>query len=144
MIGNGIRPELLVPETANDDPPPPQKKTQINWGKPGPFCDRMHKAIQNWFDNGEDKFDDNGEIISNHAIYARRVGIPCKTFYKYIYPDEKKHLVLGDGSRGKTKLLTDNKVKFTSEILARQDCANDSLSRKEAKDVIMDLNNNLS
>jgi hypothetical protein len=104
----------------------------------------MHEAIQNWFDNSEDRFDDNGEIISSHAIYAHRVGIPCKTFYKYIHPDEKKRLVLGDGSRGKTKLLTDKGVKFTGEILARQDRANDGLSRKEAKDVIMDLNNNLS
>jgi hypothetical protein len=144
MIADGTRPELLVPETANDPPPPPQKKARINWGKPGPFCDRMHKAIQNLCDNAKDRFDDNGKIISDHAIYARRVGIPCKTFYKYIHPDEKKHLVLGDGSRGKTKLLTNNEVKFTGEILARQDRANDGLSRKEAKDVIIDLNNNLS
>jgi hypothetical protein len=79
----------------------------------------------------------------NHAIYAHRVGIPCKTFYKYTHPDEKKHLVPGDGSHGKTKLLTENEVKFTGEILARQDRANDGLSRKEANDVIMDLNNNL-
>jgi hypothetical protein len=104
----------------------------------------MHKAIQNWFNIGEDRLDNNGECISDHAIYAHHVGIPCKTFYKYIHPDEKKRLVLGDGSHGKTKLLTDNKVKFTGEILACQHCTNDGLLRKEAKDVIMDLNNNLS
>jgi hypothetical protein len=104
----------------------------------------MHKAIQNWFNIGEDRLDDNGECINNHAIYAHRVGIPCNTFYKYIHPDEKKHLLLGDGSHGKTKLLTDNKVKFAGAILAHQDHANDGLSRKETKDVIMDLNTNLS
>ena len=104
----------------------------------------MHKAIQNWFNIGKDRLDDNEECISNHAIYARHVGIPCKTFYKYIHPDKTKRLVLGDGSRGKTKLLTDNEVKFTGAILAHQDRTNDGLSRKEAKDVIMDLNTNLS
>ncbi len=143
IIADGTHPELLLPEIAND-PPPPQKKTRINWSKPGPFRDRMHEAIQNCFNIGKDRLDNNGEGISDHAIYARRVGVPCKTFYKYIHPDEKMRLVLGDGSRGKTKLLTDNEVKFTGEILAHQDCANDGLSRKEAKDVIMDLNNNLS
>jgi hypothetical protein len=86
----------------------------------------------------------SGQCIINHAIYAPHVSIPCKTFYKYIHPDEKKRLLLGDGSCGKTKLLTNNKVKFTGAILARQDHANDGLSRKEAKDVIMDLNTNLS
>jgi hypothetical protein len=104
----------------------------------------MHEAIQNWFDIGKDRLDDNGECINNHAFYAHRVGISCNTFYKYTHPDEKKRLLLGDGSRGKTKLLTDNEVKFTGAILARQDCANDGLSRKEAKDVIMDLSTSLS
>jgi hypothetical protein len=104
----------------------------------------MHKAIQNWFNIGKDRLDDNEECISDHAIYARHVSIHCKTFYKYIHQDKTKHLVLGDGSRGKTKLLTNNEVKFTGAILARQDRTNDGLSRKEAKDVIMDLNTNLS
>jgi hypothetical protein len=104
----------------------------------------MHKAIQNWFNIGKDRLDDNSECINDHAIYACHVGIPCKTFYQCIHPDENKHLLLGDGSRGKTKLLTNDEVKFTGAILARQDHANDGLSRKEAKDVIMDLNTNLS
>jgi hypothetical protein len=104
----------------------------------------MHKAIQNWFNIGEDRLDDIRESISDHAIYAHHVGIPCKTFYKYVHPDKTKRLVLGDGSRGKTKLLTDNEVKFTGAILACQGRANDGLSRKEAKDLMMDLNTNLS
>jgi hypothetical protein len=83
----------LLPEIA-DDPPPPQKKMQINWGKPGPFCNKMHKAIQNRFNIGEDRLDNNRECISNHAIHAHCVGIPCKTFYKYIHPDEKSVLFL--------------------------------------------------
>jgi hypothetical protein len=89
MIADGTcPPELLLLADIANDTPPPQKKTQINWGKPGPgtFCDRMHKAIQNWFNIGKDRLDDNKECIKDHAIYACCVGIPCKTFYKYIHP----------------------------------------------------------
>ena len=128
IADGGTCPQLLLPKIVADDPPPPHKKTRINWGKPGPFRDLMKEAIQNWFGLGEDRFDDNGEIINDHAIYAHRVGIPPKTFYKYIHPDETKRLVLGDGSRGKAKLLTDNDVKFAGEVLARQDRTNDGLS----------------
>lgn len=125
-------------------PPPPlfpvqEKKTRINWGKPGPNRDKMSRAIDHWLNDGEDRFDFNGERIEDFVTYANYYGIPSKSFYRYIHPDETKRQSLGDGSRGKDKLLSDEEVRFAGQVIARQDRTNDGLSRKEAKDIIMDL-----
>jgi hypothetical protein len=46
---------------------------------------------------------------------------------------------LGDGMRGKPKLLSNEEVKFVGTVLAWQDCRNDGYSIKEATDLIMTL-----
>jgi hypothetical protein len=46
---------------------------------------------------------------------------------------------LGDGSRGKKRLMTTDKIKFTGCILARQDRVNDGLSTKETLDLVQEL-----
>ena len=136
-------PEELLSETAAAvlPPPPPSnaKKTRINWGKPGPDRDKMERAIDHWLNEGEDRFDFNGERIDDYVVYANYCDIPVNSLYRYIHPDASKRHKLGDGSRGKDKLLTDEEVRFVGQVLARQDRANDPYGRKQAKDIIMDV-----
>ena len=61
---------MITPPLASAPSHTPSKKIHINWGKPGPNHDRMEKAIHHWFTNGEYKFDSNGEMIVDPAIFA--------------------------------------------------------------------------
>jgi hypothetical protein len=115
------------------------KQKRINWGKPGPQHDKMSRAIDHWLNDRDDRFDANGERIKDYKTYANACGLPSMSLYRYIHPDVSKRIQLGDDSRGKEKLSTDEEVLFMGHVLARQDRANDGLSRKEAKDIIMDV-----
>ena len=77
-------------------------------------------------------------------MFANKVEIPPLTLFKYIRPDASKRAKLGNGDRGKKNLLTNQDVKFIGGVLARANRGNDGMSRKEAKDVIQDLNPNIS
>ena len=48
----------------------------------------MSRAIDHWLNDGEDRFDFNGERIEDFVTYANYYGIPSKSFYRYIHPDE--------------------------------------------------------
>ena len=94
-----------------DDTPrsPKQKKTKTrtNWGakenRP-----KMVKAINDWFKKEGDAIDSNGENIEL-SVYATLVGIPFHTLYKYCHPDPTKRQTLGNGNRGRPKLLDDGR-----------------------------------
>ena len=134
------RPAASVPPA----PAPARKKApRINWGK-GVHRDIMEKALRDWFNKTGYVFDDNGEAIDSWKVYANKVGIPHNTFFKYIHPDLGKRRTLGDGSRGKKKLLSDSDVKLAGAVFARADRGNDGMSRKEATDMIQDLNPDIS
>ena len=77
--------------------------------------------------------------MENRTIYAGLVGIPFNTLYRYIHPDEEKRQKLGNGERGRKKLVDGENCDFVAETLARQDRCNDGASRKEAIDIIMDI-----
>lgn len=69
--------------------PPAEKKTRINWSI-GEHRDKMEQAIEDWTDKVGQVYDDNGEEITDHRVFAALFGIPEKTFYKYIHPDPMK------------------------------------------------------
>ena len=71
------------------------------------------------------------------------MGIPPTTFHHYVHPDLDKRRMLHQANRGKPKLLTDSDVKLAGAVLARADRGNDGYSRKEATDLIQDLNPNI-
>ena len=139
-------PPKKKPAAKPDDvspPPSPRKKTRRNWGT-GEDRVLMEKAIDNWFNGGKLKYDDNGEEIMDCKIYAHILGIPSKSLYNYIHPDESKRFTLGDGSRGKKKILDDNEVEFAGALLTRADRGNEGLSRKEATDMIQEMKPDIS
>ena len=74
----------------------------------------MAKAISDWLNKTPDgdRFNNNGERMENMQTYAAAVGIPYKSLYKYIHPTLDKRQQLGDGTRGKAKILADDDVTF--------------------------------
>ena len=82
-------------------------------------------------------------FFSDHKVYANKMGIPPGTFYHYVHPDLDKRRTLHQANRGKKKLLSDADVKIAGAVLARADRGNDGYSRKEAADLIQDLNPNI-
>ena len=133
--------ELFTAKPEINSPPDAlcTKQKIINWGKPGPNHDKMLRTIDHWLNDGDDRFDTNGERFKDYRTYAHSCGIPPMSLYRYIHPDALKRLQLGDGSRGEEKLLTDEEVLFMGHVMARQDHVNDGLMRKEAKDIIVDV-----
>ena len=112
--------ELVTAEPEINPPVPPAPgamQKRINWGKPGPHRDKMLRAIDHWLNDGVDRFDDNGERITDYKTYANVCGIPSMSLYRYIHPDVSKRIHLGDGCRGKEKLLTDEEVLFLGHYL---------------------------
>eukprot|EP00957_Ditylum_brightwellii_P156034 11876390-Ditylum_brightwellii.AAC.1 len=91
----------------------------------------MEKAINDWFKKEGDAVDSNGENIEDMKIYASLVGIPFPSLYKYIHPNEEKRHILGNGERGRRKLLKLEDVQFLGETLCRLDRCNDGASKKE-------------
>ena len=128
-------------ESQSKEEEAPQKKKRRNWGV-GDDRLLMDKAVNDWFEKGELKYDDNGEEITDYRIYARRECIPVNTFYKYICTNNRRKI--GDGRRGKRRILEDEDIKFVGNVCARADRANDGLSRKEATDVIQQLKPNIN
>ena len=137
----------VTPENEEGSAPPSSARsittkeitTRLNWGK-SPHRKMLMEALDAWNNKEEMKFDENGEEIMDYKIFANRMRIPPPTFYAYIHPDPIKRRKLGQGERGKKKLLLDDEVKFAGEVLARQDRANDGYSSKEANDMILTLN----
>ena len=85
------------------------KKTRINWGK-GEHCDLLAKSIQDWLKKEGDTINENGEENCNAHEFANKLGIPPQTFCKYICMEN--HRILGDGSCGKKKWMTNDSFLF--------------------------------
>jgi hypothetical protein len=85
-------PEELVTAEPEINPPVPLgvKQKRINWGKPGPQHDKMSRAIDHWLNDGDDRFDANGERIKDYKTYANACGLPLMSLYRYIHPDVSK------------------------------------------------------
>jgi len=122
---------------------PKKKRSRINWGAP-PHRAKMETAINDWFQKTGDAVDSNGEAIEDASVFAGLVGIPYHTLYKYIHPEEGKRRILGNGERGRQKLLDNDDVQFLGETLARLDRCNDGASKKEGTDLVMSAVPNLS
>ena len=122
---------------------PKKKKSRTNWGAPA-NRQRIEKAISDYLNKEGNAIDRNGVFIENRTIYAGLVGIPFNTLYRYIHPDEEKRQKLGNGERGRKKLIDGENCDFVAETLARQDRCNDGASRKEAIDIIMDIEPDLT
>ena len=102
-----------------------KKKSRTNWGK-GEDHVKMDKAIHDWSKKEGDIYDDNGEMINDWKVFANRLGIPATTFYQYIQPNDPRQI--GDGSRGKKRLMKMDEIKFAGCVLAWADRGNDGLS----------------
>ena len=87
----------------------------------------------------ENAIDSNGVFIEDRNNYAGFVGIPYSTLYKYIHLDEEKRKILGNGRRGPHRLVEDEHCQFVAESLARRDRCYNDFSRKEAINIIMDI-----
>ena len=98
----------------------------------------MENALDDWHNDGETKYDDNGEEITDYVVFANKHGIPPSSFYKYINPNNPRQI--GDGTRGKKKLLNDDEIKLIGTVCARRDRANDGLTKSEATDLIQQVN----
>ena len=140
---------LQVLEDSDDDEyvsplpaPAKPKATRVNWTV-GEHRLLMEKAVNDWLKQTDSAYDANGELFSDHKVYANKMGIPPGTFYHYVHPDLDKRRTLHQANRGKKKLLSDADVKIAGAVLARADRGNDGYSRKEAADLIQDLNPNI-
>jgi hypothetical protein len=88
----------------------------------------LEKAIHDW-----EKMEGN----VNRYKFANKLGILPQTFYKYVCPYNPR--ILGDGSCGIKKLMANDDVAFVGCVLTCADLKNDSLSSKEAVDMIQEL-----
>ena len=100
------------------------------------------KAIQDWLNKEDDAINKNGEEILEAHLFTNKLGIPPQTFYKYICTENRR--ILGDGSRGKKKWMTNNDILFAGCVLACADRENNGLSLKEAVNMIQELKPNIT
>ncbi|KAK1739421.1 hypothetical protein QTG54_009964 [Skeletonema marinoi] len=77
-------------------------------------------------------------------VYAGLIGIPFNSLYKYLNPNKDERRILGNGERGRPKLLGVDDVQFLGETLARMDRCNDGASKKEGTDLVMSAVPNLT
>ena len=133
-----------VAEAVKDDDNAPKKKMgRTNWGKE-PHRGELKKAIDDYLNKTGNALDSNGEEIKDVYLYAGLVGIPFSTLYRYICPAEDKRRILGNGERGKKKLISNDNIQFIGETFTRLDRANDGASRQEGTDYLMSTVPNLS
>ena len=104
----------------------------------------LEKAIGDYLNKTGNALDSNGEEIKDVYLYAGLVGIPFSTLYRYICPAEDKIRILGNGERGKKKLISNDNIQFIRENFTRLDRANDGASRQEGTDYLMSTVTNLS
>ena len=131
-------------ESVSPPPPPARVKVpRINWTV-GEHRVLMEKAVHDWLNQKDSAYDATGELISDWRVYANKMSIPPGTFYHYVHPDLEKRRTLYQANRGKKKLLTEHDVKLAGAVLARADRGNDGYSRKEAVDLVLDLNPNMN
>ena len=97
---------------------------------------RIEKVINDYLNKEGNAIDRNGVFIENRTIYAGLVGIPYNTLYRYIHPNEKKRQKLGNGERGRKKLIDGENCDFVAETLARQSRCKDGASGREVIDII--------
>ena len=97
-----------------------KKMKRINWGK-FPHQLRLMSAIDDWDNKTGDALDINGDVISSKSLFSAIVGIPLKTLAPYVHPNKKRRWILGNGLRGKEKVLTGGDVEFIAEVCARAD-----------------------
>jgi hypothetical protein len=76
------------------------------------------------------------------SVSIEVISVGRTTFYKYINPNEPRQI--GDGSRGKKRLMTADEIKFSGCVLAWADRGNDGLSLKEAVNMIQELVSNIT
>ena len=113
---------------------PKPKKSRVGYAE-GEEYDRLSKAIYDWDNDTGDKLDPNGEPLSMRA-FCIEVGIPKKTFEKYVCADVSKRRKLGRRA-GRPALLSKESKDIIEDSLARADRANDGYSRKEAIDTVV-------
>ena len=131
--------EEVEDNDGNDEAERSKKKNcRTNWGAPS-NRQRIEKAIDDYLNKEGNAIDRNGVFIENRTTYAGLVGIPHNTLYRYIHPDEKKRQKLGNGERGRKKLIDGENCDFAAETPARQDRCNDGASRKEVIGIIRDI-----
>jgi hypothetical protein len=80
--------------------------------------------------------------VVNVTNLPRVMESPPKTFYKYVKPNNP--WVLGDGSHGLKKWMTNDNVEFVRCVFACADCENNGLFSKEAVDMIQELQPDLT
>lgn len=66
--------------------------------------------------------------------------MPPSTFFHYVNPNLGKRRTFSKGNRGIKSLLTGSDVKFAGAVLACADRGNNGMSRKEATDLLQDIN----
>ena len=118
------------------------KQTRTNWSK-GVHLENMTNAVTEWFvPEHANTLDSNGEKMSPRA-YSVSVGIPFETLKHYIHQDPTKRRELGK-QVGAKPVLEKHLSQFVSDVVRRADRGNEGKSRREAIDLIAEVNPNLS
>jgi hypothetical protein len=94
----------------------------------------LAKAISDWLKKEGDAINKHGEDFLDVHEFTNKLGIPTQTLYKNVCTENCR--VLGDGSHGNKKWMTNDAVLFAGCVLALADREIDGLSSKEAVDVI--------
>ena len=75
--------EINTKTATKKEEPKQHKKTRRNWGV-GEDREILENALYDWNNEGESKYDDNGEEIKDYTAYANIHDIPSKTFWERI------------------------------------------------------------
>ena len=93
------------------------KGSRINWDR-YPHCEKMEKAILYLMKKEGGTIDVKGNPLTSKAMFVSKVGIPWKSIIPYIHPASKRRQKLGNGMRGKTKILETKDIEFIAEVCA--------------------------
>ncbi len=149
--GRGRPKTTEPPPAASAKKPPPAakkapvkkvKQTRTNWSL-GVHLEKMTNAVAEWFvAEHANTLDSNGEKMSPRA-YSISVGIPFETLKNYIHQDPAKRRELGK-QVGNKPVLEKKLSEFVSDVVRRADRGNEGKSRREAIDLIIEANPELS
>ena len=114
------------------------KNKRRNYSK-GEDYKLMKKAIEDWTEMKGQYFDPKTKFARDLRDFAEAVEIPYKTLRKYLHGAEGKRRKLGC-SVGRKPNLTKNQTEFIADVLSRADRANEGKNRKEAVDLVLELN----
>ena len=130
-------------DTAEAGPAEPETKktrgasSRVNWSK-GANAEKLKLAVDAW-DQKQPPFESGMSM----SVFAKAVGIPRNTLFKYARHPIEKRLLLGSHV-GRKRLISEQDEQVIVDVAKRADRANEGKSAADLADDLLEMNPHLS